>query len=132
MLYPRRCVSSAAAVTTTEAAQQRILDILKRRNLEAPQATMSLEMVHSGCKGNSYKFEPKQAPPPHFVKVAPRVCVPLPQLTDLVGLHIDWVDTDTESKFTFTNPQAKSTCSCGKSFATSKKADPMSCATVNP
>ncbi len=36
----------------------------------------------------------------------------------LDGVVIDFVDSLTQSGFTFTNPNATQTCGCGKSFAT--------------
>ena len=36
----------------------------------------------------------------------------------LDGVVIDFVDSLTQSGFTFSNPNAKETCGCGKSFST--------------
>ena len=64
--------------------------------------------------------------PSHFVRhqsVSERLrtlrcrCVQDPEATlAIFGTEIDWVETATEKKFVFLNPNEKARCGCGESF----------------
>ena len=45
-----------------------------------------------------------------------RVIVDSKALLFIVGMEMDYVDTDIKSEFVFNNPNAKGSCGCGESF----------------
>ena len=45
-----------------------------------------------------------------------RVIVDSAALLFIVGMEMDYVDTEIKSEFVFNNPNAKGTCGCGESF----------------
>jgi iron-sulfur cluster assembly protein len=105
-------------ITVTEKAAARIQKIL-----ETNQVTGGLRigLVGGGCSGLSYKFKLEPAPRPddQIFEVAEgvRVFVDPKSYAYLDGMTLDYHETVLQSDFVFHNPNAKSTCGCGKSFS---------------
>ena len=75
-----------------------------------------------GCNGMSYVMEPttsdKQEDDDHVVDYAEgfRCLIDPKSLMFLYGLHLDYSDALIGGGFSFSNPNAESSCGCGKSF----------------
>lgn len=71
-----------------------------------------------GCSGLNYGMELAEAKEGDEVSEQFGVGVFIEELagTYLAGSVIDWSDSLTNTGFTITNPNAKQTCGCGKSF----------------
>ena len=72
-----------------------------------------------GCSGFSYVlgFDQAQDDDIHFSTAGLEVLMNKAHALYLIGIQIDWVDGLDNRGFTFTNPNAKSTCGCGTSFS---------------
>jgi iron-sulfur cluster insertion protein len=79
-----------------------------------------IRVVGGGCSGYEYLMQFDNEKPNDFIQsengldiIMDSESAPL-----LEGLHIDYLDTLEQSGFSITNPNAKSSCGCGKSFST--------------
>ncbi|HUU15421.1 MAG TPA: iron-sulfur cluster assembly accessory protein [Terriglobia bacterium] len=105
-------------ITVTEKAAARIQRILETNQVKGG---LRIGLVGGGCSGLSYKFKLESTPRPddHIFEVAEgvRVFVDPKSFAHLDGMTLDFQETVLQSDFVFHNPNAKSTCGCGKSFA---------------
>ena len=80
---------------------------------------MRLGIVGGGCSGLSYKFALETSPRATdqiFEQGDARVFVDPRSLAYLDGLTLDYHESLLKNGFVFHNPNAKKSCSCGKSF----------------
>ena len=93
-----------------------------RRGLEQedpPQGGLRLGVRGGGCSGLSYvmRFEPEKRPDDKvFEEHGAQVFVDLKSYLYLKGVTLDWQGALMQQGFTFVNPNASKTCSCGISF----------------
>jgi iron-sulfur cluster assembly protein len=83
------------------------------------QGGFRLGVIGGGCSGLSYKFKLESAPRPTdniFEYDGVKVFVDPKSYEYLKGLTLDYRESLLESSFVFHNPNAKKSCSCGKSF----------------
>ncbi len=81
---------------------------------------LRVAVLAGGCSGFQYKFELDEAEQPDDLVVesgAARVLVDPASLDLLAGSELDYTDELMGSHFTVRNPNAKSACGCGTSFA---------------
>jgi iron-sulfur cluster assembly protein len=109
--------SRPAAVTLTDAAQQRVADLMAK----APDGAIGVKLStpRRGCSGLAYsvdyvteagKFDERiETPGGTFFIDAGSVLY-------LIGSTMDWVEDDFTAGFVFANPNAKGSCGCGESF----------------
>ena len=105
------------AIHVTEAAAKRIENGLTTANL--PGGGLRLGVKGGGCSGLSYviRFEAEQRPGDKiFAEYGARVFVDLKSYLYLKDLTLDWQGDFMQQGFTFINPNATKTCSCGQSF----------------
>ena len=106
-------------IIVSENAAKRIQDYAAR--VEPDKKNLRISVLSGGCSGLQYKFEfvPDSAitkddyiVEEHGVKVVidPKSAI------YLAGTQLDYYDTLMQSGFKMSNPNAKSTCSCGESF----------------
>jgi iron-sulfur cluster assembly accessory protein len=84
-----------------------------------PLEGLRLAVDAGGCAGFKYMMGLAAAPEPDDAVVETggvKVFVDRESLPLLLGTTVDFVIGLQSSGFTFDNPQAKSSCSCGKSF----------------
>jgi len=105
-------------VTLTERAAKKIQALAGKKSL-AP--VLRVKVGAGGCSGMSYEFEVSDKLGPDDVVFeghgAKAVVDPRSDFF-IGGSVVDYVESLMSSGFVVTNPQAVSTCSCGKSFAT--------------
>lgn len=103
-------------VTLTEEAAHHIAEIIGEPNLENKGLRIYIET--GGCSGMSYAMEiaPPQPGDEAFTSHGVRLFVQDRGLVYLAGSVIDYKDGLTGAGFRITNPNAKQTCGCGKSF----------------
>lgn len=100
----------------TPKAVDKIRQTLRANHVEGG---FRLGVVGGGCSGLSYKFKLESAPRPSdnvFDYADVKVYVDPKSYEFLKGLTLDYTETLLESAFVFHNPNAKKSCSCGKSF----------------
>lgn len=105
------------AIQITEAAAKKILEGIGREGV--PDGGLRLGVKGGGCSGLNYviRFEAGRKPGDMvFEAFGARIFVDLKSLLYLKGTTLDWSGNLMQQGFTFENPNAKKTCSCGISF----------------
>lgn len=105
------------AIKVTEAAAARIVESLRREGLE--NGGLRLGVKGGGCSGLNYVIRFEREPRPGdkvFELDGAKVFVDLKSLLYLKGVTLDWRGDLMQQGFTFVNPNARKTCSCGLSF----------------
>ena len=105
-------------IRLTSRAAAKVSTLLKKKN--CPDGVLRVAVVGGGCSGLSYKMELQAGPQERDILVATqgiRVVVDPKSALYVTGSELDYLDSLEESGFKFTNPNAKSSCSCGESFS---------------
>lgn len=104
------------AVSLTESAARHIAEIIGTPNSEGKGLRIYIET--GGCSGMSYAMEiaPRKEGDEQFAAYGVNLFVEERGLVYLAGSVIDYKDGLTGAGFRITNPNAKQTCGCGKSF----------------
>lgn len=104
-------------VTISPSAARQIGAILGKE----PAGTLLRVAVNGGgCQGFSYEYTfttAREADDLVLERDAARVVIDPVSLEYLQGSEIDWVDALIGASFQIRNPNAKSSCGCGTSFA---------------
>jgi len=106
------------AIQVTESAARKIREGLQKEGI--PEGGLRLGVRGGGCSGLNYviRFEPEQKSADKvFEAHGARVFVDLKSLLYLRGTTLDWRGDLMQQGFTFSNPNARKTCSCGTSFS---------------
>lgn len=104
-------------ITLTDAAVAAVRTAITRAN--APVEGLRLAVDAGGCAGYKYLMGLVAKPDPDDIVIereGVKVFVDRDSLRHMAGTTVDFVVSVEKSGFTFDNPQAKSACSCGKSF----------------
>ncbi len=105
-------------ITITDSAVQAIKDLQSKEN--NPKLSIRLGVTGGGCSGFSYKMDMDSDPKDGdqvFEKNGARVLVDTKSLKFVDGMELDYERSLGAQGFRFKNPNAKSTCGCGQSFA---------------
>ncbi len=100
----------------TDRAAERIAEIA----LANGGGALRVAVLAGGCSGFQYKFELDRNTAEDDVVIAQgeaRVYIDPASLDLLEGSELDYTDTLIGAHFAVRNPQAKSSCGCGTSFA---------------
>jgi iron-sulfur cluster insertion protein len=106
-------------VTITDAAKTKIIDLLMEEN--NPGLSLRTFVQGGGCAGFSYGFTFDEAKNEDDFEIDIddkfKVLVDSMSMQYLQEATIDYKEELMGSSFTITNPNAKTTCGCGSSFA---------------
>jgi len=108
---------SSDKLIITERAAKKLEEILKKNHKE--NMGLRIKVEAGGCSGYQYGFEleEKKGKDDSMIKVnSVKFFVDKESMTLLKGAKVDYVDALTGAGFKISNPNAKSTCSCGQSF----------------
>lgn len=86
-----------------------------------PQGALRIAVIGGGCSGLTYKMDLTEGPRPKDILVESRgvkVVVDAKSSLYVSGSELDFSDDLQNGGFQVTNPNAASSCSCGKSFST--------------
>jgi iron-sulfur cluster insertion protein len=105
-------------VALTPLAASKVMEIRDAEAIE-PDMGLRLRVVGGGCAGFSYDlyFDGKTEVDREMQIHGVRVIVDEMSLMYLIGTEIDYVEGLQGAGFKFNNPNVKSTCGCGSSFA---------------
>jgi iron-sulfur cluster assembly accessory protein len=108
--------STLPAVTLTENAARHVAEIIGQPNADGKGLRIYIET--GGCSGMSYAMEisPRKPGDEEFTCFGMKLFVEERGVVYLAGSVIDYQDGLTGAGFRITNPNAKQTCGCGKSF----------------
>jgi len=105
-------------VTLSESAARRVAELIRAEG--EPGLRLRLAVSGGGCSGFQYGFsfdEAVNADDQVFVRDDAQLVVDEISLELLAGAEIDFVEDLMGASFQVRNPQAKSSCGCGSSFA---------------
>ena len=106
------------AINVTESAANKIRQALEKQGIV--DGGLRLGVKGGGCSGLNYviRFEEIKGPKDKvFESFGAQVFIDFKSLLYLKGTTLDWKGSLMQEGFTFENPNAKSTCSCGVSFS---------------
>ena len=109
-----------ALVLITALAAQKVLEIREEEKEEiGDDMALRLRVVGGGCSGFSYDlyFDTRTELDREFEHQGVRMIVDEMSLMYLYGTEIDYVEGLAGAGFKFNNPNVRSTCGCGSSFA---------------
>ena len=104
-------------IELTEAAAQALRRAIATTSTSI--AGLRLTAVTGGCSGNQYQMGLVENAEPADLSCESHglvVFIDPSSAALIVGTTIDFIDSLDGAGFAFNNPQAKSTCGCGKSF----------------
>ncbi len=108
------------AITITKFAEERILDMMQRNNLDPEKTCLRIGLRSGGCSGYSYLFEftddySDSDRMLEFEKI--KICVDKKSFLFLNGMEVDYEETPFKSGIKLNNPAVKRMCGCGESVA---------------
>lgn len=110
-------------MSVTPEAANRLKAMLAKKEGDgtAKPLGVKIDLKTRGCAGNSYMLSYVEAVDPTDFVVKPddtdlAIYVSNKVAMSILGTVMDYQDGEMRSGFVFNNPQAKSTCGCGKSF----------------
>ncbi len=116
-------LKSKAPITISKSAINQINLLLKNKSSETPSALgILIGVKRRGCNGLSYTlnylYEHDLTTYKHDIHKQGSITYAIEpkSLFVLAGTHMDYVETDLASEFSFNNPHAKGNCGCGESF----------------
>lgn len=104
-------------VLVTEAAGVKLHALIER---EQKGDYLRIKITGGGCNGLSYKMKFVAEPKRGDILVrssGAQILVDTKSALYLRGTHLDYSDKMVAGGFKFSNPNAKSSCSCGESFS---------------
>jgi iron-sulfur cluster assembly protein len=105
-------------ISLTDSAGERVKAMLASR--DKPAIGIRVGVRSQGCSGYGYSLEFADEVFPFDEVVEDKGVTVLvdPEATlAIFGTRIDWVESATEKKFVFLNPNEKTRCGCGESFS---------------
>lgn len=112
------------AIEVTPTAKTRILQIMEKGGFTPDSARIRISVVSGGCSGLTYKLdiEPKKLQPVDsgdqiFLVQNLEMAVDMRSYLYLAGTRLEFSEGLQGKGFTFENPNASRTCSCGESFS---------------
>jgi iron-sulfur cluster assembly accessory protein len=105
-------------VSLTAKAVEMIKSTIERENLT--DSGLRVGVVGGGCSGFQYSLDLEKEPHAGdliFKHEGLNIFIDPMSAQYLNGTQVDYVETAYASGFSFSNPQAKSTCGCGSSFS---------------
>lgn len=109
-------VTTANAVTLSDAAAQRISSFLEKRG---KGIGLRLGVKTTGCSGMAYTLEYADSLDAHdhvFEQKGVKIIVSPKDLAYLQGCQLDFTREGLNEGFKFLNPNEKARCGCGESF----------------
>ena len=105
-------------IQITNIAASKVNEIRDAEGIEDDMA-LRLRVVGGGCAGFSYDlyFDTSTEMDKSFDCNGVKVVVDQMSLVYLVGTEVDYIESLQGAGFKFNNPNVKSTCGCGSSFA---------------
>lgn len=100
-------------ITVTDTARERMEQL-------APSGFLRLDVKSTGCSGYSYVMARADAQKPSDDTITAGTATLLIDKTNswmMIGMTIDYAETDLAQEFVFSNPNEKGRCGCGESFA---------------
>ncbi|KUG09564.1 HesB/IscA family protein [Solirubrum puertoriconensis] len=110
--------TKTAPITLTSRALEEVKNILREKNVPAEYG-LRVGVQGGGCSGLSYLlgFDKAKEQDETFDVDGVKLIMDKKHAMYVLGMEVDFQDGLNARGFTFSNPQAKSTCGCGSSFS---------------
>ncbi len=118
---PRTRRPRPKVVTLSDAAAERVKEIMARKALEEPEkpyAGLRVGVKNGGCAGSEYILEYAEAADPLDEVIEDHgvtILIDPKAVLFLIGAEIDYEVSRLSSKFVFRNPNETDACGCGES-----------------
>jgi iron-sulfur cluster assembly protein len=111
-------LTKANPITLTEGALVQIKRLMNEKSVPEGYG-LRIGVKGGGCSGFSYilGFDEKKEKDEEFLISGIKVYMEKAHGIYLIGMQVDWLEGLNNRGFTFTNPNASSTCGCGTSFS---------------
>jgi iron-sulfur cluster assembly protein len=112
-------IGSEKLISVTERASQELRRLFEQKG--GQDAALRVAVIGGGCAGLSYKMDLVEGPRPKDILVESlgvKIVVDPKSALYVSGSKLDFSDDLQNGGFQVTNPNAASSCSCGKSFST--------------
>jgi iron-sulfur cluster assembly accessory protein len=113
----QNAVQTESFIHLTDSAAAKVSQIMTQQAHET--SLLRMRIVGGGCSGFQYQLGLEEAPDAEdvvFVSNGITMCIDPNSAVYLTGVEIDYLNGLQESGFKISNPNAQSTCGCGKSF----------------
>ncbi|KAB7500891.1 Iron-sulfur cluster assembly 1-like protein, mitochondrial [Armadillidium nasatum] len=113
----KRLIPTRAALVMTEAAVEKVREILNR-NTDA--IGLKIGVRQRGCNGLSYVLDyatEKSKFDEEVLQDGVRIIIDKKAQLTILGTEMDYVESELSAEFIFNNPNIKGTCGCGESFS---------------
>ncbi len=104
----------------SDKAKDRVLELMKQSGHSADEYFLRVSVVSGGCSGLSYKMDfDKELRPKdqQFEDKGIKIVTDLRSFLYLVNTTLEFSDGLNGKGFSFNNPNASRSCSCGESFS---------------
>jgi len=111
--------TKTAPITLTEKALVEVKNIMQEKNVPEEYG-LRVGVQGGGCSGMSYLLgfdKAKETDEVFHLEEGVDLIMDKKHAMYVLGMQVDFQDGLNARGFTFTNPQAKSTCGCGSSFS---------------
>ena len=110
-------IKKAPVIITEGAIEQ--LNKLRQENTVGEDQGLRIGVKGGGCSGMTYllAFDQQTDTDTVYEMGGLKVLMDRTHEMYVIGMEIDWQDGLNSRGFTFTNPNAKTTCGCGTSFS---------------
>lgn len=105
-------------MTLTSQATEKIKELSQKEGKSSN--ALRLKVVAGGCSGMSYEFEITDQVSPQdkvFERDGAKLVMDFKSYFYVAGSELNYVKSLMKAGFEITNPQAKTSCSCGQSFS---------------
>jgi iron-sulfur cluster assembly accessory protein len=112
-------IGTEKLISVTERASRELQSLFQKKGGE--DAALRVAVIGGGCAGLSYKMDLVDGPRPKDILVESlgvKIVIDPKSALYVSGSKLDFSDDLQNGGFQVTNPNAASSCSCGKSFST--------------
>jgi len=109
---------SRPILSLSENAIKHVRILLQQR--QKPTFGIRIGVKSGGCSGFKYflEYADEKAPYDELVQIEDIILLVDPKaLLHIIGTYMDYNESEFQAGFTFTNPNEKGKCGCGKSFS---------------
>ena len=112
-------IGSEKLISVTDRASQELRKLFEGKGVS--DGALRVAVIGGGCAGLSYKMDLVEGPRPKDILVESlgvKIVIDPKSALYVSGSKLDFSDDLQNGGFQVTNPNATSSCSCGKSFST--------------
>lgn len=98
--------------TLSNSALKQVNHLLQENN----QKFLKITITKGGCAGSTYQMNFADSKQKNDEIVNGNIIIDSKSIIKVVGTNLDYIESDLDSKFVFSNSNSEEKCACGKSF----------------